>query len=429
MIEASDGRRRARILMMAYACSPWRGSEAGAGWHTAVEAARYCDTWVICEGATFEGEIRRYIHEHGSPRGLRFVYLPEKRWAGPAWRIPGAGYLSYNLWQRRALRLARGLHEEVGFDLVHHVNIIGFREPGYLWKLGVPFVWGPVGGTQNHPWSFLTEADLGGALLEAVRNVANRMQFRLSRKVRRACRAADVIIAANSAGQVDFASFHGVASILMSELGVREVCSGRMQRPLDDHLRILWSGSLITRKALSLLIRALAQLPGDISYELRVVGDGPLRARLERLACRLGVDRNITWLGQLPYSEALQQYSWADVFVFTSLRDTGGMVVPEALAAGLPVVCLDHQGVHDIVTDECGIKIPVTSVREVVVHLCEALVALAHDPSRRDTLGRAGLVRALEYCWSERGRRIAAIYRQVLGDGFPWEPRDADNGE
>ena len=55
-------------------------------------------------------------------------------------------------------------------------------------------------------------------------------------------------------------------------------------------------------------------------------------------------------MGWLPHQEAIAQYAWADAFVFSSLRDTTGTVVVEALAAGLPVICLDHQGVHDVVT-------------------------------------------------------------------------------
>jgi len=379
---------------------------------------------VVCEKLKCEAEVRRYLDTHDDLPGLHFAFLPEKAWAPLAWRIPGVGYLSYNLWQRRALRLARALHKEVGFDLVHHVNIIGFREPGYLWKLGLPFVWGPIGGTQNYPWRFLLEAGVPGALSEAVRNVLNRLQFRWSCRVRRACRVAASVIAANSTGQRDFMRVHGVSPILMREVGVAEVCDRRPQRMPYDRLRILWSGSLITRKALSILIKALAQLPTGVKFELRVVGDGPLRSRSARLACRLGIDRHVTWLGQLSHSDALEQYSWADVFVFTSLRDTGGTVVPEALAAGLPVVCLDHQGVHDVVTDDCGIRIPVTTPVDVVGRLSDTIADLASDPLRLEQLSLGALERAHDYVWSRRGEQLAAVYRTSLGDGFLWQPRE-----
>ncbi len=121
----------------------------------------------------------------------------------------------------------------------------------------------------------------------------------------------------------------------------------------------------------------MARLPQDVPYELRILGEGPLRDRWQRMAQRTGVAAHTTWLGRLPYREALRKYAWADVFAFTSLRDTSGNVVLEALAAGVPVVCLDHQGMHDIVTDECGIKVPLGTPGEVIAGLSESIARLA----------------------------------------------------
>ena len=134
------------------------------------------------------------------------------------------------------------------------------------------------------------------------------------------------------------------------------------------------------RKALSLLIKALARLPDDARYELRVLGEGSERRRCEQLARDLGVDPHCTWLGWVSYEQAISQYDWADVFAFTSLRDTTGTVVLEALGAGLPVMCLDHQGVGDIVDNSCGIKVPVSKPPEVIAGLCAAIVKARTRP-------------------------------------------------
>jgi len=386
------------------------------GWNFAVQAARYCDTWLVCERHKWFADIRRYLETHGEIPGLRFVFVPERAWGALAWRIPWVGYLSYNLWHRRAFRIARQLHRHVRFDLVHQVNILGYREPGYLWKLGIPFVWGPVGGTQNYPWRFLGEAGIRGAISEAVRSLLNRIQLRFSRRVRRASREAAVMMTASSTGKRDFTRGHGAAPVLFLDIGITGLTSQPPVRRRDGNpLRILWCGAFQPWKALSLLIKALARLPKDLQYELRVVGDGPLRRRYRRMAQKMGIDRRITWLGQLPHCDALKQYQWADVFAFTSLRDTSGTVVLEAFGAGVPVICLDHQGVHDMVTDRCGIKIPVTTPREVISRLGDAIVSLAADGALRRRLSQGALERAKEYLWSERGEQVAAIYQQVTG--------------
>ncbi len=77
------------------------------------------------------------------------------------------------MWHRRAYRFALELSGEIQFDLVHQSTMCGFREPGRLWKLDAPFIWGPVGGTQNYPWRFLPQAGFTGALKEGARNIVN----------------------------------------------------------------------------------------------------------------------------------------------------------------------------------------------------------------------------------------------------------------
>jgi glycosyltransferase involved in cell wall biosynthesis len=193
-------------------------------------------------------------------------------------------------------------------------------------------------------------------------------------------------------------------------------------------LRVLWTGVLRAIKALPLLLRALARLPAEFPVEVRVLGDGPHRRRLQRMAQRLGVDEKITWLGWRPHHEALAEYSWADAFVFTSLRDNFPTVILEALSAGLPVIVLDHQGVKDIVTPEAGIKIPVETPAQVVADLARALQELGADPERWERMSRAAAARAQDFLWPRLGEQMAEIYRQVLAGQPVSESTFALNG-
>ena len=341
-----QGSRRPRLLLMAYACSPMRGSESAVGWNRAVQAAKHFDTWVICEEHEFKPDIIKYLQDNGQVPGLNFVFVPMPRWQWSLGQAHGAlWYLMLNRWHRRAYAAARLLDAEYGFDLVHQLTFCGYREPGYSWKLGPPFVWGPVGGTQNYPWRFIARAGLGGAFREAGRNIFNNFQLRFSRRIKlAACKAASVV-AATSTVKRDFARVLGVNTSTISDVGIARITDiSRPLRPAQEPLRILWSGVMQLRKALPLLIDALAQMPHDAPYCLRVLGEGEYLAAWRRLARRRGVDQHIEWLGWMPHEQALQQYAWADIFAFTSLRDTTGTVIAEALAAGLPVICLDHQG-------------------------------------------------------------------------------------
>ncbi|MGA2059969.1 MAG: glycosyltransferase [Thermoguttaceae bacterium] len=409
--------RRPRLLMMAYACSPMRGSESAVGWNRAVQAAKHFDTWVICEEREFKPDIIRYLKDNGDVPGLSFVFVPMPRRQWSLGQVHGTvWYMMLNLWQRRAYAVARRLHEEIGFDLVHQLTFCGYREPGYLWKLDVPFVWGPVGGTQNYPWRFITRAGLGGAAREAGRNILNLYQLRFSRRINLAARKAAAVVAATSTVRRDFSRFLGVTPSVISDVGITRITDiSRPLRSAQEPLRILWSGVMQLRKALPLLIDALAQMPDDAPYCLRVLGEGKYLNSWRRLARRRGIDRRIEWLGWQPHDQALRQYAWADVFAFTSLRDTTGTVIAEALAAGLPVVCLDHQGAHDVVTEDCGIKIPVATPRKVIGGLREAFVRLARDPAEYQRLSRGAVQRARDFLWAGQGEKMASMYWQALG--------------
>ena len=90
-----DDKARKRILLLAYACSPYKGSESGVGWHRAAEAAKYFDTFVLYGMDEYRRDIKRYIDRHGEIPGLHFFFIPETAFGKPMWRLPlGYGNIS-----------------------------------------------------------------------------------------------------------------------------------------------------------------------------------------------------------------------------------------------------------------------------------------------------------------------------------------------
>jgi glycosyltransferase involved in cell wall biosynthesis len=419
-IDRGHSSRRPKLLLLAYGCNPVKGSECAVGWWRAVEAAKYCDTWVICEENESREDIERYEREHGRIDGLHFNYVPSRRWEEFVYRVPGMFQFPHNLWHRRAFRLAKALHRKFDFDLAHQSTLCGYREPSYLWKLGIPFVWGPIGGTQNMPWRFLgSTTGWKGAIEEALRSIGNCLQLRFSPRVRKAARSAAAILAANQTNQQDFARVHGKTPKVVLEIGTRYIDANTTHtRAPNEPLRLLWTGRLYYLKGLPLLIQAVAKLPETTPYELTIVGEGERAASWKRLARSVGVERHVNWAGWMPYHSVLEEYRRSDIYVFTSLRDTSGTVVLEALASGAPIICLDHQGVAEMVTNECGIKIPVTNPRDVALRIRDAIVELAHDEPRRQELSRGAIRRAEEFLWPRQGRRIAETYREALPHRF-----------
>ena len=421
--------KRARLLLVAYACSPDHGSEPAVGWNRALQAARFHDTWVICEERKFGPEIRAYLASREAIPGLQFEFLPMNGLELALARTNVLYYQAYNLWHRRAARLAEQLHARHQFDLVHQVNYCGFREPGYVWKLDAPFVWGPVGGAQNFPTSFLGEIGFRGACKEVVRSVLNRFQLRYRRRVRQALHRADTVLAANATNQLAIEQAHGIRPDVLLETGLASVIDDSQvaqAMPERNDFRVLWAGQFLPFKGLSLLIKALARVPDSSKIRLSVLGAGPMERSWKRLARRYGVEHRTEWLGWLPHDQALAEYQRADVMAFTSLRDTTGGVMLEGLAAGLPVVCLDHQGGREVITSDCGFLIEPKNPRQVIADLSTALLRLEQDPELRQRLANCAVRRAKGYLWNANGDQMARVYQRVLAqhaeDGRAVEP-------
>ncbi|MCU1261953.1 MAG: glycosyl transferase group 1 [Bryobacterales bacterium] len=403
--------------MVSYYCSPFRGSDWGAGWGRAVEAARQFDVTVITSERS-RHDVETYLRERGEIQNLRFVYLDSSRMEKILEKVPAsflyANPFSYARWQKRVARAALKLHAADPFDLAHQVNLIGFRQPGYLYKLGIPFVWGPIGGMQNYPFRFLTAAGPSGAAMELVRSAINWAQMRFSAKVRRAARSAAVVLAANSVAKRSIRKHQGREALLLLDVGIDAVQPKQPSGDRPGHIRILWSGELIPRKAIHLLLSALGSVRNEMSFELKVLGRGPLLSKALSMASELGIEDRCQFMGWLPRAEAAAQSEWADVFVFTSLRDTSGTVMIEAMSRGVPVICFDHQGARDIVTKKSGIKLPVTNPKDAVRRLAGALQTLAENRDLLNELSGGAAERAKEFLWSRNGSRMALIYRSVL---------------
>ena len=324
-------------------------------------------------------------------------------------------YLGYRLWHGRVHRLAARQHARRPFALVHHVSFCGYREPGCCWRLGVPFVWGPVGGTRPFPLRFFRELDIRGGLRELLRNVANDCQLRFARHWKLALRASHAVMAANGEVSDDVARHGGVRPRVLLETGVDAVrATPRPPRDPREPLKILWSGRLRSWKGLPLLLRGLAALPADCRYRLRVLGQGVCQERWERLAERLGIDGNIEWAGWPEYDEQLIHYDWADVFAFTSLRDTSGTGLLEALAAGAPIIGINHQGVADIMSDDFAVRIPATSPSVVAAGFRDAIARLAGDNRELARLSGGALARAAHYQWDRQWETMREIYFEAL---------------
>jgi glycosyltransferase involved in cell wall biosynthesis len=416
-----------KVLMSAYACEPGRGTELGVGWNTAWEISQSHQVWVLTRPDDGREAIEAKLAEEENPN-LHFVYFTLPIW-GAGWRWGSVAFLiHYYLWQLQAYFVGRQLHQEIGFDIIHHVTFVRHSTPSFLSLLPVPFIWGPVGGGESAPAPFWKDFSLANKIYEILRIIARwlgehdpfaRLTARRSHVVR--------VTTPDTAVRVQQMGANNVELYSEASLTAEEILS------LEHHshvqitsVRFISIGRLLHWKGIHLGLQAFAQadLPGA---EYWILGDGPERKRLETLVQKLNISHQVKFWNRLPRVEALNKLSSCSALIHPSLHDSGGWVCLEAMALGRPVVCLDLGGPGIQVTADTGIKVPAQNPDQAVRDLASAMVQLAQNPELGIAMGRAGQQRVKEhYSWTRRRDEISQLYQSVVkqkSQFWKWAPQ------
>ena len=382
------------------------------------EMAKHHKVWVITRPDESKTEIEAELARNPVPN-MHFVYFTLPFWQD-SMRLgqSGAMQIHYYLWQIQAYFVARRLHEEIGFDLAHHVTFVKYSSPCFLSLLPIPLVWGPVGGAESAPAPFWKDFSLKAKVYEwariIVRSIGEKDPFvhataRRSAVVRATTEDTAKELYKMGADQVDILPESGLPDSEIAQLAQYEIAQ-------PAAVKFISMGRLLHWKGFHLGVRAFAEanIPGS---EYWICGDGPERKKLEALAAELGVADSVTFFGLLPREQSLAKLAECQVLVHPSLHDSGGWVCLEAMAAGRPVICLDLGGPAVQVTEQTGIKVLAKNPEQAVGDLAMAMRQLAEDEETRSQMARAGraLIKA-EHSWTVKGEALSEIYSQVAAN-------------
>lgn len=179
----------------------------------------------------------------------------------------------------------------------------------------------------------------------------------------------------------------------------------------DGTLNILFVGRFEERKGLGHLLRAYHRLrKRRVDARLLVIGDGPKRREYRRFVGLRGV-RDVEWLGRVPDEDKVRYFASADIFCAPNTgQESFGIVLLEAMAAGVPIVASDIHGFKRVVERNVqGLLVEPRNPRA----LAAALYRLAIDPDLRHDMGEAGRARAPEFSWDRVTERIVDFYYET----------------
>lgn len=408
------------ILINAYACSPNMGSEPGMAWNWCVNLAKHCELHIITEGE-FRNKIEAVLPALPQGKNMHFYYNPVSEeirrmcWNQGDWRF----YKYYRDWQWKTYLMAKEIIQQHSIDIVHQLNMIGFREPGYLWKIeNKPFVWGPIGGLKQFPDAYLQNAGLKMRLFNKLKNRINIFQVKHDKRVNMAFRKADLLISSIPDSYKAIKIYKRLESVIIPETGcftdkIRTFGSDKIKH---TGFNLLWVGKFDFRKQLEIALRTVAALKHRPDIKLIICGTGTEQQILyyKNLSGDLGIDQQIEWKGGLANQKVLVEMANADLFFFTSVSEDTSTVVLEAVSCNLPVLCFDTCGMGYVINDKVGIKISLSNPKQSVTDFAEKIDYLYTHRDYLQSLSEGCKERQQELSWENKALQVVSLYNQII---------------
>jgi teichuronic acid biosynthesis glycosyltransferase TuaC len=305
-------------------------------------------------------------------------------------------YASWGAWAATPLALAMArVRRSFSYDLVHAHNAVpagdAVRRVPTLRTPGVPLVISVHGGD---------------VLYTAGRVPAG------EHAVQRALAQARLVLA-NSSGIAELARGHGAHETRVVHLG-SDIPQAARPPVRGVAPTLVTVAHLVARKRHADVLRALAVLtPRHPTLRYAIVGDGPERQSLERLAARLGISDRVDFHGQLAPAEAIERARECTLFVMPSTEEAFGVAYVEAMAGGVPAIgCRGEPGPEEIAAAGDGmVLVPPGDIERLTQRIDELL----SDPHRlREARHRARATVLAGFTWAHCGQQTLAAYERAL---------------
>jgi glycosyltransferase involved in cell wall biosynthesis len=391
------------ILISAYAVGPNRGSEPGMAWNWIVNLSKYCNLYVVTEGE-FQSDIENEL-KRNNINNIMFFYVSVSDdvrrlcWNQGDWRF----YSHYRKWQKEILKTSSDIVATYQIDLIHHLNMIGFREPGYLYTLNKPFVVGPIGGFGHVPINYTYRFPAVEFIQNLMRPIINYYQLRFGR-VRKAYEKASMIIAANSTSIYNLNRLYKHKTKLINETGL--YFDDQTQTKVNDDFntfKVVWIGKDVPRKMLNIALDVFKDERFK-NVELNIIG-----------VKRQGDSyKNIKYFGWINHKQVQDIIKSSHLLLFTSLLEGTPHVVLESLSKGKPVICFDVCGQGDVVNEHVGFKIIPTTYGKSVKQISEIITDIIDDKEKYKNMCHNTSIEASKHTWEMKANMVSDIYKEII---------------
>lgn len=402
------------ILASVYAINPYKGSEDGTGWNFVLQIARYNKVIAVTRENN-RSAIDAFMLESPNVlyQNIQFLYFDTPKWMRFWKRGEQGAMLYYLLWQFFLPRFVKKTHIE--FDVVHNLNFHNDWTPSFLWKLGKPMVWGPVG---HHP--LIPSAYLSHNFMDQVKDrlkwFVKNYFWKHDPFLKKTLSKSDKVLVMHS--QVEgVLGLEADRKVDLSQVAATDVSYIKPQ--LKDKFTVLSVGRFVSLKGFEIALKAFIQFYQTLNEDqkanvkFKMIGKGPDEDKLKALIQKYDLNDSVEILNWMSKTDLDKEYRKASVFLFPS-HEGAGMVIAEALSYGLPILCFDNCGPGELAGD-ASLKVSYLAPERSVTAFAEYLAILNDCKYYRQRLSQKARARfESHFRWDRKGEVLKDVYSQVL---------------
>lgn len=401
-----------KILVSAYGCEPFRGSEAGVGWNWVIQMAKKNELYVITrlnDKEKIEANVPEDIKEN-----LHFYYYDTCKMLQKVKKKEKRLYIYYLFWQIGIIKIIKKLKREVDFDYSMHLTFGSLWMPTFLPFFDIPFIWGPVGGGDGVPKAYIKNFPLKQRIIQRLRYFLIDTSFMNPLVTVPSKKAVAILCRTENNAMAIPKKYRNKTHVILETAMEQEVFQYRKDySKINKTVKVIVTGRMVPFKNVIAAVDVMNRIKETVKVNLTIIGKGPEQEKIENKIKEYGLT-NIEIMKQIPREQVLEKLCNADIYLFPSLREGGSWALMEAMAIGLPVICLDWTGMAVITDEESAIRVKPSNYEQTVEDFSMAIIRLCESAKIRQKMGTAGQKRIKDiYSWDNKGMLMEQLLRKI----------------
>lgn len=324
-------------------------------------------------------------------------------------------YFYYFFWQLGIIKLISKIKKENTIDYTMHLTMGSIWMPTFLPFFNIPFIWGPVGGGESVPKSFFTNFPLKNRLLQTLRGMIKYISYVNPLVFIPSYRAVSIITRTNNTKMFIPLIFRNKVKVCLETSMEPSVFNHKKEILAKNNLiNLIITGRLVPFKNVISAVNALEYINSKYNYQLTIIGSGSEKNKIKKAIALKNLSRRVKFISEIKRNEVLTKLSKADIYIFPSLREGGSWALMEAMAIGLPVICLNWTGMEIITDKNSAIQLPVSNPKQMPKDIAQAICELIENPSERFRMGNAARARIKNvFNWKAKGEFMEQLFEEL----------------